>query len=182
MTRDQELLVENNINLVGYFISIWYKNLLGNEDLYQIACVGLVKAATTWDESKGSFSKYVGLRIKSEISHYFQNASRLKRKGEDYNLSLDQEIGDESGLTYKDIIPDEDFSEALINKEVQDQYIRLALDKLKERDRRIFLLYHIHKLKHREISELEGISKERVRQIVKRSEELLREELEGVLE
>lgn len=52
LTRDQQLLVENNLGLVGKVIKDKVHGLGSNsaftyDDLFQIGCIGLCKAAAT---------------------------------------------------------------------------------------------------------------------------------------
>ena len=69
MTRDE--LILNNINLVR---SVVNKNFTGyddKEDLFQVGCIGLIKAADNFDPNKGiKFSTYATHRIYGEIRNY----------------------------------------------------------------------------------------------------------------
>lgn len=72
LTKEQQLLVEMNINLVHYVIKrggIRYKSYnIEYDDLFQIGCLGLIKAAGTYNPEFGAaFSTYAYIVIRNEI-------------------------------------------------------------------------------------------------------------------
>ena len=70
---------EDNMKLVYTVIHRYFPNFCGDEDLVQIGMLGLVKAANTFDENRGtSFSTYACHCIKTEIYNEFRNRKRLK--------------------------------------------------------------------------------------------------------
>ena len=76
-TTDQ--LVEDNLRLVHSCCQRFKNNGIEYEDLYQVGCVGLIKAADNFDESLGySFSTYAVPVILGEIKRLFRDTGPIK--------------------------------------------------------------------------------------------------------
>lgn len=96
MKTKEEILVEENMNLVGFIINTNYKNIkhiihkLGLiEDFYQEGCIGLFTAAKSFDESKGfKFSTFGSKCIDCSLSKFLTRYiyKHYKRN----NISIDQ--------------------------------------------------------------------------------------------
>lgn len=72
LTVEQQKLVEDNMGLVGKVIKdcvhgLAPGSLYGYDDLYQIGCLGLCKAAQTNKPGCGAFSTYAYMLIRNEI-------------------------------------------------------------------------------------------------------------------
>ena len=86
LTREQRVKVEENINLVGKVIHDCVHRLdpgciYDYEDLYQIGCIGLCKAAQTDKAGHGSaFSTYAYRLIRNEIYTQLEYATRRGRE------------------------------------------------------------------------------------------------------
>ena len=83
LTRDQQLLVENNLGLVGKVIKDKVHGLGTNsaftyDDLFQIGCIGLCKAAAT--DKGGCFSTYAYRLIWNEICDALIKCTRFSSK------------------------------------------------------------------------------------------------------
>lgn len=64
--RDQKII--ENLKLVNHILQKQFPNLARNEDMFQIGCVGLIKAVDTFNEDAGiSFSTYASKCIMNEI-------------------------------------------------------------------------------------------------------------------
>ena len=74
---DQEAknrLIEHNLRLVAHIIKRYYASLKDQEDLISIGTIGLIKAASTFDNSKGTrFATYASRCIENEILMHFRN-------------------------------------------------------------------------------------------------------------
>lgn len=86
LTKEQRVKVEENINLVGKVIHDCVHTLSPGciydyEDLYQIGCIGLCKAAQT-DKAghSSSFSTYAYRLIRNEIYSQLEYATRRGRE------------------------------------------------------------------------------------------------------
>lgn len=72
-------LVENNLRLVHSCCQRFKNNGIEYEDLYQVGCVGLIKAADNFDDSLGySFSTYAVPVILGEIKRLFRDTGPIK--------------------------------------------------------------------------------------------------------
>ncbi len=77
----QRILVEENMGLVGDVMRkhIHNRNDLGSfdyEDLFQIGCIGLSKAANSFDSSKGKFSSFAFIVVRNEIFKALTQATK----------------------------------------------------------------------------------------------------------
>ena len=82
LTNDQRQIVEENMGLVGKVIGDKVYNLNQGinytyDDLFQIGCIGLCKAAAT--DKGGCFSTYAYRLIWNEICDFLIRASRMER-------------------------------------------------------------------------------------------------------
>ncbi len=72
-------LVTENIRLVGMVIKRFGGPGADPEDLFQIGCLGLVKAARDFDEDRGvRFSTYAVSKIMGEIRSYLRDTGSVK--------------------------------------------------------------------------------------------------------
>ena len=97
LTDAQKKRVEKSLPLVIYtlqkYIPLPIIKKKGWDDLYQVGCMGLVKAAGTFDESKGiRFSTYAVRCVFFEIKTYLRLDDAEKRGGVYSTVSLDQPI------------------------------------------------------------------------------------------
>lgn len=79
MNREQELLVESNMNLVPY---TWQKHrssfpIGDKEDYFGEGYMGLCKAALTWDPSRGMFSTYAVYCILNAMRKYLRSQNKV---------------------------------------------------------------------------------------------------------
>lgn len=114
MTAEQERLVADNLPLVKHVIHkyCWkYLELQEYDDLFQIGCLGLVKATLAYDPARGTaFSTLASAAIKHEIMKTMQ--SRRKRE-ELYHRADDLSVYEqlagnkgETGLFRYETLPD----------------------------------------------------------------------------
>ena len=79
MTAEQELLCAENMPLTTFFACKYRHCGIEFDDLCQIASLGLVKAATNYDPSKGSFGAFASSCIPKEILHEISRVHRQRR-------------------------------------------------------------------------------------------------------
>ena len=107
LSKEQQKLVEDNIKLVSFVIKL--HDVEFNQDLYQQGCLGLCKAAKTFDPSKGfTFSTYATKGIWNEIGMDFRKINRHTKYLKN-SISFDQVLSTQHGesVLVQDIIPDE---------------------------------------------------------------------------
>ena len=79
MTADREKYVEDNIGLARSCVSRYTGRGIEYDDLFQAACLGLVKAAERFDESRGlQFSTYAVPMILGELKQLFRSGGSVK--------------------------------------------------------------------------------------------------------
>lgn len=91
LTADQQKIVEKNMGLVGKVIKDKvHKNgcegIFTYEDLFQIGCIGLCKAAAT--DKGGCFSTYAYRLIWNEICDYLIHATKISSR--EYALDISE--------------------------------------------------------------------------------------------
>ena len=81
----RDVLIERNLRLVAHVMKKYYAQTADQEDLISIGTIGLIKAVTTFDESKGArLATYAARCVENEILMHF----RAQRKSSsDVSLS-----------------------------------------------------------------------------------------------
>ena len=86
---DRENLILENLRLVHSCCKRFKGKGIEYDDLYQAGCVGLIKAADAFDESRGfAFSTYAFPVIMGEIKRIFRDGGLIKVSRELKSLSL----------------------------------------------------------------------------------------------
>ena len=160
----RNILVERNLRLVAHILKKYYSaSSAEQDDLISIGTIGLIKAISTFDGSKGArLATYAGRCIQNEILMYF----RSQRKTTGYvSLSELIETGKESGsLSLIDVLCSEDdmFERAHIHHETR-RLSEVFDSALEEREKQILIwrygLGGRPPLPQREVAEQLGISR-----------------------
>ncbi len=171
-------LVEHNLRLVAHIVKKYYAANSDQDDLISIGTIGLIKAVSTFNNSKGiRLATYAARCIENEILMYFRN---LKKSSQDVYISdpIDTD-GDGNALTLIDVIADEkDIAEETDTK-IKLEKLRVMLSGLlEEREKQIiYMRYGIggcEEMTQREIAKKLGISRSYVSRIEKSVLEKLR--------
>lgn len=178
----RNILVERNLRLVAHILKKYYASASDQDDLISIGTIGLIKAISTFDSSKGArLATYAGRCIQNEILMYFRSQ---KKSAGDISLSDYLESGSDGGLSVMDVLAsDEDlFEEAHIRSETQ-RLMALLPHILSTREREIITLRYglldQNPLPQREVASRLGISRSYVSRIEKKALEKLRDAMEG---
>lgn len=155
MNAAQEQLITDNYRLAPYCVNRYAPQfpMIEREDLFSLAHIGLCDAARDYDAEKGTFANFA---INTIIFRYKTERtlrSCQKRKGNPVELKSWMKAADLSDIDFSI-----DVRTALQN----------ATRGMNERDCRFFYLYYIYGYTLREIGRAEGLSYERVRQVVER--------------
>lgn len=119
MQTDTEKFITDNLKLVH---AVCQKFAGEYDDLFQIGCIGLIKAARTFDPDKGyAFSSYATRVIRNEI------LMSLRRKRPD-TISLCEPIGEDDTITLQDTIAGDDDTETSV---IDYEEMRYKTDLLK---------------------------------------------------
>lgn len=89
----KELVVKNNVGLVWSIVHRFKNNYYDKEDLFQIGCLGLMKAINNFDVKYGvQFSTYAVPIIMGEIKRYFRDDGTIKvsRSLKELNIKINK--------------------------------------------------------------------------------------------
>ena len=178
----RNVLIERNLRLVAHVMKKYYALDSDQEDLISIGTIGLIKAVSTFDASKGArLATYAARCVENEILMHF----RAQRKNaQDVSLSDYIETGnDGTELSLMDVVSeDEDLLEQVTTRESVQQLRRVLGTCLTEQERQVVTLrYGLNgnvPQRQREVAKLCNISRSYVSRIEKRALEKLREALE----
>lgn len=174
----KEKLISHNLRLVAHIIKKYYASGADTEDLISIGTIGLIKAVSTFDYTKGTrFATYGSRCVENEILMHFR--SLRKTSGEVFfGETLDTDK-DGNSLSLADVIADStdvpNEVDLKINSEKLYKYIdRLLDDREKEIISLRYGLFGNMPLTQREVSSKLKISRSYVSRIEKRAIEKLR--------
>lgn len=96
LNDEQRILVEENMGLVGKVIKDCLQNPSAQgcytyDDLFQIGCIGLCKAAQTDRPGRGAFSTYAYILIRNEIYNELERGTRYAREVSSCYLELEDD-------------------------------------------------------------------------------------------
>lgn len=156
-------LILHNMRLVAHIIKKYYAGACDQDDLISIGTVGLIKAVSTFDYSKGiRFATYGSRCIENEILMSF----RAQKKLADTVYMSDTLETDKDGnqLTLMDVIDDGSDLDELIDSRMQTRQLYKYVDELTEpREKEILIarygLYGTVPRTQREIADKMGISR-----------------------
>ncbi len=173
-------LIEHNLRLVTHIIKKYYSTASDHDDLVSIGTIGLIKAVTTFDYTKGTkFATYASRCIENEILMTFR-----KKKKENGNVLLNDPIDTDSegnSLTLLDTITEnDDILDNYINKTMTENLYVAINKKLTGREKNIIMLrYGLNDsapLTQMEVAQKLDISRSYVSRIEKKALLKLREE------
>ena len=188
----RNVLIEHNLRLVAYIVNKNYpESIRGSQqdadDLISIGTIGLIRAAETFDYSKGShFSTYASRCIDNQIKMHFR---KIKRQQSEVYINEPLETDSEGNtLTIADILSSgvniEEDTELRINSQKLYKYIEEELDEREKeiickrygiRDGRGFVC---EAMTQREIAKQLKISRSYISRIEKKALEKLRRRFE----
>jgi len=175
-------LIERNLRLVAHIVKKYYTQNADQEDLISIGTIGLIKAISSFDASKGArLATYAARCIENEILMYFRSQKKLQ--GE---VSLSDSIETDregNALQLMDVVGvDDTMLEDLYDRDSAMQLRTLIRDCLTPREAEIIRLRYglggTVPLTQREVATSFSISRSYVSRIEKRALEKLREALE----
>lgn len=184
----RDKLIVHNLRLVAYIVKKNYPEAKDPDDLVSIGTIGLIRAAETFDYSKGNqFSTYASKCIDNQIKMHFR---KIKHQQNDMSIS-DPIDSDSEGnaLTIEDIFASTINVEQLAELEIDSQKLyRFIEESLDEREREIICKRYgiintdgslCKPMPQREIAKQLGISRSYISRIEKRALEKLRKRFNG---
>ncbi len=166
-------LVEHNLRLVAHIIKKYYSVSNEQDELISIGTIGLIKAVTTFDYTKGTrFATYASKCIDNEILMHFR--ALKKSVGDIYMEQPIETDKDGNQLTLMDTLADDvlvaDKIELSLRTEKLYECIGKCLDKREcEIIVRRYGLFGRNPLTQRETAKLLGISRSYVSRIEKKA-------------
>lgn len=174
----KDTLIEHNLRLVAHISKRYYTNIKDQEDLISIGTIGLIKAASTFDYTKGTrFATYASRCIENEILMHFRN---LRKCAQDVFINDPIDTDKEgNSLTLQDIMADKENIFDHIDLRLQSERMYRYIDKhLTDREKKIIIMRYgllsTKPLTQREVAKTLGISRSYVSRIEKKAVETLR--------
>ena len=133
----KKILVERNLRLVVYIAKKFENSGIEFEDLISIGTVGLMKAINTFNINKNiKLATYASRCIENEILMQIRRNTKIKNE-----VSIDEPLnkdGDGNELLLSDILgTDSDITSKQIENQVDMELLKIAINKLTERERYI---------------------------------------------
>lgn len=102
MMQDRNVLIEENVRLVHSCCKRFVGRGIEYDDIFQVGCIGLLKAADGFDESRGlCFSTYAVPNILGEIKRMFRDTGAIKVsravKELSFKVQREKEIAEKKG-------------------------------------------------------------------------------------
>ena len=184
--QDQEArsrLIEHNLRLVVYIAKKFDNTGIGVEDLISIGTIGLIKAINTFNPLKNiKLATYASRCIENEILMYLRRNNKVR-----YEVSIDEPLNvdwDGNELLLSDILgTDENVISKDLEEEVDKRLLRMALDKLNDRERDIIeLRFGINQRDgkertQKEVADMMGISQSYISRLEKKIMKRLKKEI-----
>lgn len=176
-------LIEHNLRLVAHVVKKYYSPSTDSEELISIGTVGLIKAVSTFNNSKSTrFATYAAKCIDNEVLMYFRSAKKSAR-----DVYLDEPVDidkDGNSMSLMDIIAEDDNMVDRIDTMIKSRQLYGFIDEcLDEREKEIirhrYGLYGLKPLTQREVADKLNISRSYVSRIEKKALEKLRDRYEG---
>lgn len=178
----RNILIEHNLRLVAHIVKKYGMAGRENDDLISIGTIGLIKAISTYDITKGTrFATYAARCIENEILMQMRATKKLQSE-----VSLNDPIGtDKEGneITLNDIIgsgTDSVIDEVELKIQVRKLYRKMKAV-LQNREKRVlemrYGLQNGFSRTQREVAKILGISRSYVSRIEKKAIKKLGKEL-----
>jgi len=176
-------LIEHNLRLVVYIAKKFDNTGVGVEDLISIGTIGLIKAINTFNQLKNiKLATYASRCIENEILMYLRRNNKVKLE-----VSIDEPLNvdwDGNELLLSDILgTDENVISKNLEDEVDRRLLRMALDKLSERERVIIeMRFGINtndgkERTQKEVADIMGISQSYISRLEKKIMKRLKKEI-----
>ena len=179
----REKLIEHNLRLVAHVVKKYYDTGYETDDLISIGTIGLIKAISSYNNSKGTrLATYAAKCIENEILMYFRAQKKVS-----LDVFMNEPIDtdkDGNELTLIDIIPSDFSILDDIDKRIKIKKLKEYLKtELNERERKIIILRYglggTEPLPQREVAKKLKISRSYVSRIEKKALEKLYDKYEN---
>ena len=179
----KEEYIKGNLRLVLSVIKRFHSSNENPDDLFQIGCIGLIKAINTFNPVKNiKLATYASRCIENEILMYLRRNSKTKME-----VSIDEPLNvdwDGNELLLSDILgTDEDVISRRLEDEVEISLLSKAIRKLSPREQTIIRLRfglgkeNAAEKTQKEVADLLGISQSYISRLEKRIMKRLKKEI-----
>lgn len=168
----KDSLVEHNLRLVVYIARKFDNTGVDAEDLISIGTIGLIKAINSYRPEKNiKLATYASRCIENEILMYLRRSVRLKAE-----VSFDEPLNvdfDGNELLLSDVLgTDTDAVYGNVEKSVENDLLKAAVERLPDREKRIvclrFGLDGREEMTQKEVADLLGISQSYISRLEKK--------------
>jgi len=178
----RNILIEKNLRLVAHIVKKYSTSSCDSDDLISIGTIGLIKAISTFDPSKGTrLATYAARCIENEILMQIRTTRKIQNE-----VSLQEPIGkDQEGneIALIDVLGND--SDAIVDEVDSKIQVKKLLNKmqevLKKREKMVIeMRYGLNdgdSKTQREIAKMLGISRSYVSRIEKKAIKKLNKEL-----
>ena len=179
----REKLINHNLRLVAHIIKKYYSAQDLQEDLISIGTIGLIKAISSFNSTKGTrLATYAARCIDNEILMYFRNQKKTAQ-----DVSINEPIDtdkDGNALTLIDVIADDtDIIEDIDTKLKVQRMKKYIRESLSPREQQILIYRYglggTKELTQREVAKKLGISRSYVSRIEKKAFSILRKQFDN---
>ena len=168
----RDLLIEHNLRLVVYIARRFENTGVDLDDLVSVGTIGLIKAVNSFNADKNiKLATYASRCIENEILMYLRRTVKLKSEVSfDEPLNTDME-GNE--LVLSDVMgTDSDVVYKKIENSVENDLLKMALNKLNKREKEIMLLRYgltgEDEKTQKEVADMLGISQSYISRLEKK--------------
>ena len=177
----RQSMIEGNLRLVLSVVQRFSQRGENMDDLFQVGCIGLIKAIHTFKPDKNiKLATYASRCIENEILMYLRKCSAQKTE-----VSIDEPLNtdwDGNELLLSDILgTDADAVSRPLEDDAERAMLLRAIETLGERDRQIILLRFgiggAREATQKEVADLLGISQSYISRLEKRIIAHLRQEM-----
>ena len=175
----RQILIERNLRLVAHIVKKYQSVGEDTEDLISIGTIGLIKAISSYDETKGSrLATYAARCIDNELLMMLRMRKKTAKDVSLYEpIGTDKE-GNEISLLDVTLFEQEDFAQELQKREDIQKIRELVETVLPPREKEIITLRYgfsgEEELTQREIGKRLGISRSYVSRIEKKALAMLK--------
>lgn len=183
-SQARDKLIEHNLRLVAHVVKKYYTSANSQDELISIGTIGLIKAVSTFDYTKGNrFASYASRCIENEILMTFRSQKKLSSEVSIYEpIDTDK---DGNQLTLIDVIEDGVNVETTVENNIRAKQLDTLINNiLNEREKEIISMRYGLKngkeMPQREVAKKLGISRSYVSRLEKKILEKLRRAYESI--
>lgn len=156
----------------------WKKNSKYEfDDLYQSACLGLVKAGNAFNSEKGiEFSTLAYKCAHNEILRLYETDSRKMRKAQTYSLDYEYSINNKA-VTLQEYLEDETYNKYWEEDFIEHIELKQAISKLLQSEKEVLLLFFFFDLNCGQIAKMKGYSPSNANRLKRNAIKKIREAL-----